>query len=310
MVGPSAMEMQQVRYFLAVARTLNFTRAAEDCAITQPALTRAIKQLEDEFGGDLIRREGRNSHLTDLGMRMQPVLQQVYDSALTAKLLAAKVKKGEISTLSLAVSRTLDLDLIVPALNEVQRKFDGLQLKLKRGCGAEICALLKSGEADLALGGPVGESWDRLEAWPMFREAFDLVVGKDHDLAMRNEIELDVELVSRQRFLAHAQADPAEMDPARLGAAGIDLAKAHTVDSDRDLEALVVANFGVAVTPASALRGEQMRHLRCSVLDLKRTVAIYSVAGRPRGREAGALLNLVRSTDWVSLLGADAVDRG
>jgi DNA-binding transcriptional LysR family regulator len=48
------MEMQQVRYFVALAQTLNFTRAAEECNVTQPALTRAIKQLEFELGGDLI----------------------------------------------------------------------------------------------------------------------------------------------------------------------------------------------------------------------------------------------------------------
>ena len=53
------MEMQQVRYFLAVSRTLNFTRAAEECNVTQPALTRAIKQLEEIFYqlSDEIRRE-------------------------------------------------------------------------------------------------------------------------------------------------------------------------------------------------------------------------------------------------------------
>ncbi len=50
------MEMHQVRYFLAVARTLNFTRAADECNVTQPSLTRAIKQLEAELGGDLFRR--------------------------------------------------------------------------------------------------------------------------------------------------------------------------------------------------------------------------------------------------------------
>ena len=54
------MEMQQVRYFVAVAETLNFTRAAEQCNVTQPALTRAIKQLEYELGGDLIRDEAQN----------------------------------------------------------------------------------------------------------------------------------------------------------------------------------------------------------------------------------------------------------
>ena len=51
------MEMHQVRYFLAVTRTLNFTRAADECNVTQPSLTRAIKQLEGELGGDLFRRE-------------------------------------------------------------------------------------------------------------------------------------------------------------------------------------------------------------------------------------------------------------
>jgi DNA-binding transcriptional LysR family regulator len=151
------MEMQQVRYFLAVARTLNFTRAAEECNITQPALTRAIKQLEDEFGGEMIRREGRNTHLTELGNRMLPPLQQCYDSALSAKTLATKIKRGEVPALTLAVSRTLEVDLIVNQLAELQRSFPGLQLKLRRGTGYEICTLLKNGEVDLAMGGPWGK---------------------------------------------------------------------------------------------------------------------------------------------------------
>ncbi|MET0278280.1 MAG: LysR family transcriptional regulator, partial [Pseudorhodoplanes sp.] len=61
------MEMHQVRYFLAVARTLNFTRAAEECHVAQPSLTRAIKLLEGELGGDLFRRERPRAMLTALG---------------------------------------------------------------------------------------------------------------------------------------------------------------------------------------------------------------------------------------------------
>jgi len=61
------MEMHQVRYFLAVAETLNFTRAAERCNVSQPALTRAIQNLEGEFGGLLFRRERNLTHLTELG---------------------------------------------------------------------------------------------------------------------------------------------------------------------------------------------------------------------------------------------------
>jgi hypothetical protein len=70
------MEMHQVRCFLAVARTLNFTRAAEECHVAQPSLTRAIKLLEGELGGDLFRRERPRAMLTPLGERMFPLLKQ------------------------------------------------------------------------------------------------------------------------------------------------------------------------------------------------------------------------------------------
>ena len=82
------MEMHQVRYFLAVARTLNFTRAAEECNVAQPSLTRAIKLLEGELGGDLFRRERPRAMLTPLGERMYPLLKQCYDSAQSARALA------------------------------------------------------------------------------------------------------------------------------------------------------------------------------------------------------------------------------
>ena len=61
------MEMHQVRYFLAIAEELNFTRASERCNVTQPALSRAIKILEEELGGLLFRRERDLTRLTDLG---------------------------------------------------------------------------------------------------------------------------------------------------------------------------------------------------------------------------------------------------
>jgi DNA-binding transcriptional LysR family regulator len=71
------MEMQQVRYFLALARTLNFTRAAEAANVSQPALTRAIQQLEHELGGPLFHRERANTHLSELGKMMLPYLEQI-----------------------------------------------------------------------------------------------------------------------------------------------------------------------------------------------------------------------------------------
>lgn len=296
------MEMQQVRYFIAVARTLNFTRAAEECNVTQPALTRAIKLLEHELGGDLIRREGRHSHLTDLGNKMLPMLTQCYEAALAAKAFAKAVSKGEISMLSIALAQSIDSELVMPSLREMYAAFPGIQLKLKRGSAAEIATMLKAGEVDLAMGGPLGETWDRLQAWPMFTESCDLIVGSDHAFAMRNSVELDVELFREERFLLHSGSDLTEHELEQLRLAGIDCQNAHEIQSSRDLEALISAGFGVGIAPRFALGSENLHHLDFAALDLRRTIAVYLVAGRPRTPEATALLNLLRGRDWSAVI--------
>ena len=107
------MEMYQVRYFLSVARTLNFTRAAEECEVAQPSLSRAIKQLEAELGGELFRRERPQAILTELGQRMLPILTRCYESANNAKAVATAVRKGEAGALRIALSPTIAPDLLL-----------------------------------------------------------------------------------------------------------------------------------------------------------------------------------------------------
>src|SRR3974377_2100828 len=130
--------MHQVRYFLATVSELNFTKAAEKCNVTQPSLTRAIKQLEDELGGDLFRRERPQAQLTDLGQRMHPLLKQCYESALGAKALASAIESGKISSLKLTVSRAINLELLTRHLAELGRLFNQVQVKLFRGTAHEI----------------------------------------------------------------------------------------------------------------------------------------------------------------------------
>jgi DNA-binding transcriptional LysR family regulator len=292
------MEMQQVRYFLALASTLNFTRAAEQCNVSQPALTRAIKGLEDEFGGDLIRREGRLSHLTELGQRMLPLLRQCYEGAASAKALARSVASGDVAALAIGVSRSVNVELVMPALSELYAAFPTLQLKIRRGAAREIVEMLKAGDVELAVAGPLEGDWDRLDSWSLFTEDFELVVGSDHALAMRNDLGFDAEALRDERFLIQVGAEMVEQQLARLRASGVPVANAHEVESDRDMTALLEANLGIALAPATAPRSARLRRLRLPVLDLQRTVCVYAVAGRRRTIETTSLLNLLRATDW------------
>jgi len=90
------MEMHQVRYFLAICKELNFTRAAKRCGVAQPSLTRAIKRLEDELGGRLFHRDQKSTRLSMLGKLVQPQFAQIDRRARTAQRQAKIfLKSGE-----------------------------------------------------------------------------------------------------------------------------------------------------------------------------------------------------------------------
>ncbi|MEE2690298.1 MAG: LysR family transcriptional regulator [Pseudomonadota bacterium] len=292
------MEMQQIRYFLALSETLNFTRAAAECNVTQPALTRAIQALEAELGGDLIRREGRQSHLTELGRRMLPLMQQCFDAATSAKALAKAVQSSDIAPLSIAISNSVNISLLVSPFSELFRAYPGAQLKIRRGSPREIVDLLKDGEAEIAIAGPLGDAWERLDRWPMFSEEIELVVNADHPLGARNDREVDAASLAGEPLLSRVEWETAEALTEKLRDRGLAPEAAHQVETDTDLLALLEANAGIGFVPKSAPSSPQIRRLCVKDLDLERTVEAYAAAGRMRSSIATTLLNLLRATDW------------
>jgi len=288
--------MHQIRYFLAVSETLNMTKAAERCNVAQPSLTRAIKSLEAELGGELLRRERALSHLTELGQRMLPMLRQCYQTALTAKMVAASIRKGEAAPLAVAVSQTVALRPFISMLRELARAVPGLQLKLQRGSGSEVAEYLKSGTVELAIAGPLGEAWSRFDSFPLFEEPFDLVVSEDHKLACENGAEFK-DLASEIHLIDTA-CEMAEELRTRLEANGIVDPATHQVATQYDLLALLKANLGVAIIPAGVIETNGLRRIPLKQLDLVRRVSVYTVAGRHREIACDTLLNMLRAANW------------
>src|SRR3954453_15789568 len=95
------LQLYQVRYFLALAKTLNFTRAAEQCNVTQPALTEAIQKLEQELSGALIHRERHLTQLTDLGKMILPTLENIFSAAEPMRLQARANQKKTMTRLKM-----------------------------------------------------------------------------------------------------------------------------------------------------------------------------------------------------------------
>ena len=290
------MEMHQIRYFLAVTRTLNFTRAAEECHVAQPSLTRAITLLEEELGGELFRRERNLSHLTDLGTRMLPLMQQCYDTAQGVKSLATSIKKGEVAALSIALSRTVDMALLVPFLTELMRAMNGLELKFLRGTAAEVAEIMKRGEADVAIAGPMSESWDRFDVRPLFTEGFVLVVPEQHRFAKQKSV--DIQALQQERLLTRTYCELAEPLAARLRSDAVLNIAGHEVTSERDLITLLEGQMGLAIVPKSTSIPAHLSRLPIEALEISRTVYLYTVAGRPRQAAAATLMKQLQAADW------------
>jgi len=294
------MEMHQVRYFLAVARLLNFTRAADECNVTQPSLTRAIKQLEAELGGDLFRRERPAAQLTELGLRMHPLLQQCYDAASGARMLASSFKSGEIGALRIALTRSIDLSLLIPHLDQIKRQFNRLEFRFLRGSSQEVGEFLKKGEAELGIAAELGSDWDRLDVWPLFTESFDFVVNKQHPLASRDMIGFDD--LRGEQWLSRNYCEHSERLGRSLREHGVAVDRSHQISSERDLIELLEADIGVAVIPHTASIPGTLKRAPVAGLDSRRTVHLYGVAGRQRTAVASAVMRMLRGANWQQFL--------
>jgi DNA-binding transcriptional LysR family regulator len=174
--------------------------------------------------------------------------------------------------------------------------FPGIQLKILRGDISDIVRILKDGEADLAVAGPLGEAWERLDAWPILVESFEIAIPIKHEFARRNEIE--PEMLAGHPIVLHGGSESHDELAQFLGEKGISASSAHHLPTYPDVLALVEAGLGLAVVPRSAPTTDGIRRMPLKGLSLRRTISIYGVAGRQRPAPAVTLLNLLRAANW------------
>src|SRR6516165_7309927 len=179
------MEMHQVRYFLAVADTLNFTRAAERCNVSQPALTRAIQQLEEELCGLLLRRERKLTHLTDFGRLIEPHLRQLFADAEAAKTTAKKFLNLQEAQIRLGVMCTVGPARFMGFLAGFHAANPGCELTLIEGMPAALSEMLLQGELDLAVMAQPEPFTERLDVLPLYRERFCIAFPTGHRLGSK-----------------------------------------------------------------------------------------------------------------------------
>ena len=174
------MEMHQIRYFLAVCDCLNFTRAAETCNVTQPALTRAVQKLEEELGGLLFRRERKYTHMTDLGHLVRPQLEAILAQSEQAKTTAKSFLQLKDAPLKLGVMCTIGPMRFIGFLATFGRGHPGIEVSLMESVPQRLAESLMAGELDVAMMTAPDEGNERFNLHPLYEERFMIACAPGH----------------------------------------------------------------------------------------------------------------------------------
>jgi len=215
------MEMHQIRYFLAVCDTLNFTRAAERCNVSQPSLTRAIRGLEDELGGTLFRRERNLTQLTPLGEVMRDKLGPVLAQTQQAKMTARRMLNLEQAPLKLGMMCTIGHQRTVRFLSRFIRDNEGIELAVSEATPDNLVTDLLEGRIEAAFIGAPTPLHDRLVTRRLYREQFVVTFPPGHRFEHMNAVPLRE--VHEERYLERLNCEFTAVFDALLTARGIDV---------------------------------------------------------------------------------------
>jgi DNA-binding transcriptional LysR family regulator len=292
------MEFHQLRYFVAAAECLNISRAAERVHVSQPALSRQLRLLEDELGAELFQRVRKRVYLAEAGKVFLPRARRILaEAAEAAALVRRKFAAGGVLRFG-AITPFLD-DLVAPALQEFARHHPQIEVQVIDAPPSALLVKLRKGELDLAILGNV-EPQDRrkFDATVLYEHGHAAVLPAQHALAARRNLRLaelangpwvslaDKNFPGRRKFFT-AVCQQAGFKPEIVG----------EVDSIPMLLAAVRARQAVAILPAHCVK---FPHVGCVFVGLS-SPSIKStllLVRDPRCRAAGAaeFAEILRST--------------
>jgi DNA-binding transcriptional LysR family regulator len=292
------MELNQVRYFLALARSLNFTRAAEECEITQPGLTKAVQKLEREFGGPLIHRERQHTQLTDLGKSILSGLQQMVDAAEAVHIGAAEFQAMRIAPLRIGLTPSIPTSLIIDSLSELSRSVPGLQLDLSEDRPDRLIEALLNGDIHAAISNGINPLPARIDHWLLFEERYITLSAPNHPFARLKEVPLaaleSTVWVSREDceiYVTLAQVCfPVGVKP-KIG---------HYATRELHLQYMAAAGFGVHLAPEHVPRLQTLVARPIEGDPVRRPVNLLVVAGRRYSPALSVFIKNVRCHNWLS----------
>jgi LysR family transcriptional regulator, hydrogen peroxide-inducible genes activator len=293
------MDLPQIGYFIVLSRVLNFTHAARECRVTQPAFSRSIKRLEWELGGDLLLRERSLTQLTEFGRSMLPLLEQVKAAADLARDEARHLQSRDSAPLRLGLSPWLAFPLIGAILSEVITSIRSMEFTIAVEAETVMRERMLRGELDVFVGLQADTLPERFNQWHLFSTGASVFLPQNHRLACEESI-ISTNLAEATLLGAsEPEALPERILSQIARRVGRRPSTPHRAGNWETSLQLVRTGLGLGLglscwpTPAELVA----RALSEPVVEYD--VVVETLAGRPQSRAATAFVKLARASAWT-----------
>lgn len=290
------MEMTQVKYVLAAARSLNFTRAAHDCNVSQPALTKGVKALEEELGGLIFHREGKRILLSEFGHSILPSLQRIVDETEATRTLASNYRLLRRVPVRLGVMSTVGYGRLSRFIGKVGRDHHGLELSVCEHPLAELVDCLDKGALDIAILNPSPELDKTCHIAKLYDESYVVVLPPGHRLSEQNTIAL-AEL-SGEAYVDRLACEMREAVMATCRERNIELYARFRSEREDWVQAMVREGIGFAFVPEYAVAVPGLVQRPLVEPRLTRTIGLATVRGRQFNPGLKAFVQAAQAFSW------------
>lgn len=282
------MDIQSIQAFLSVSETGSFSRAADALFLTQPAISKRIRSLEQSLGVALFDRIGKSVRLTEAGHALIPSCRRIIAEIAEGERIISNLRTTTSGVLSIATSHHIGLHRLPPVLRDYSKHYPEVELKLGFMDSEEACQQILNGETELAIVTLPDEDNDRLEMIPVWHDPLYVVVAKQNPLASQKRL-------STHRLLDYAAILPSTGTYTRKlidTALGLDesvktLLETHYLET---IKAMVQTGLGWSMLPASML-DESLSALAIKHTQTTRQLGIVVHSMRTKSNAANAMID-------------------
>ena len=290
------VELQQIRYFLAIQQHGSFSRAAQACDVSQPALTTAIKKLESDIGGPLLHREGKRVVLTELGRMVRPHLEQVLAGTQSAREIARDFRLLRQAPLRIGIMATIGPARVSRFFRHFHQGNPGIELTVQDATLPELLHDLEAGKLDLVLASAPQGLDDTFRSEALYRERYVVVFPPGHRLQGLEAIALAD--VAGEDYVDRLACELREAVMAVCGQRKVELYATFRSEREDWVESMVLAGLGFAFMPEYSVRLDGLQQRPLIDPPVERTVLIADVRGRERTPAAKLFVDSIRSYPW------------